>query len=104
MTELFKKKKLEILVEGALAPKVLKLAEEKGATGYTVFPALYGKGRQGGTWQRDDLTPALGQVRVMIIAGEDKALEIASAARELLGPYRAIILVGDVEVFRDDHF
>ena len=104
MTELFKKKKLEILVEGALAPRVLELAESKGATGYTVFPALYGKGRRGGTWQRDDLTPALGQVRVMIIAGEEQALEIAEAARELLGPYRAIILIGDVEVFRDDHF
>ena len=40
----------------------------------------------------------------MIIAAEDLALDIAEAARELLGPYRAIILVGDVEVFRDDHF
>ena len=65
MSELFKKKKLEILVEGALAPKVLALAEDRGATGYTVFPALYGKGRNGGSWQRDDLTPALGQVRVI---------------------------------------
>ena len=104
MSELFKKKKLEILVEGAMAPKVLALAEGKGAPGYSVFPALYGKGRGGGTWQRDDLTPALGRVRIMIIAEETLALEIAEAAHELLGPYHAIILIGDVEVFRDDHF
>ena len=104
MTELHPKKKLEILVEGALAPRVLDLAEKCGATGYTVFPALYGKGRGGGTWRRDDLTPALGQVRVVVIAGEEKALEIARGAREMLGEYRAIILVSDVEVFRDDHF
>ena len=97
------KKKIEIIVEAALARRVIQLAESLGAKGFTVLPTLAGRGHSG-DWGQADLSSALATQLIVIVAAPDLAERIAQSARALLADYAAVILVSEVEVFRDDHF
>jgi len=103
MRQRYVKKRLEIIVENALVRRVLNLLQKEGARGYTVLPASSGIG-DAGAWQRDDITPALGRTAILVIADEDQALRLAEAAYDLLADHATMILLSDVEVFRDDQY
>jgi len=100
MHELFRKKRLEIIVEGALVETVLGMLDREGATGYTISSASAGRG-DAGRWQRDDITPALGRATILVVAKEDVARRLAEAVYDLLADHAAMILLSDVEMFRD---
>ncbi len=100
MRQLFRKKRLEIIVEGALVETVRALLDREGATGYTISSASSGRG-DAGRWQRDDITPALGRATILVVANEDVARRLAEATDDLLTDHAAMILLSDVEVFRD---
>jgi len=97
------KKKVEIIVEAALARRVIQLTESLGAKGFTVLPTLAGRGKSG-DWQQGDLSSALATKMIVVVAAPELAERIAAEAHELLADYAAVILVSDVEVFRNDHF
>lgn len=48
----YPKKRLDITVESPLMPRMLKVLDDAGVSGYTVVNALAGKGTSG-TWHRD---------------------------------------------------
>jgi len=99
----FPKKKVEIIVEVALARRMQETIEALGAKGYTVFPNLRGKGR----WGERAKTGVFGvfeNVMIVVITGPETAAKILEAARDLTREGIGIAYVSDVDVLRDEHF
>lgn len=103
MTKLYRKKKIEIMVEAARARAIIDLIEKAGAKGYTIVPEVSGKGHRG---LRDDahLTDVFRNVMIIVVAAEDIAHRIIEHALPLLENYAGIVVVSDAEVIRDEHF
>jgi nitrogen regulatory protein PII len=51
------KKKLEIIIEAPMLNRLLDLLDRLAVTGYTVVPAIAGRGRDG-SWREGNLTDA----------------------------------------------
>lgn len=99
----YPKKKVEIIVEVALARRVQETIEALGATGFTVFPNLRGKGR----WGKRQNTGVFGVFEnqmIVVITGAETATKILEATHALTAQGICIAYVSDVEVMRDDHF
>lgn len=103
MTRLWRKKKIEIIVEAARARAIIEMIEKAGAKGYTVVPSVSGKGHRG---VRDsaDLSDVFHNVLIIVVAAEDIAARIVDASQSLLEHYAGIVVMSDVEVIRDEHF
>lgn len=103
MTQLWPKKKVEIVVEAARAGAIIELAERAGAKGYTVVPNVNGKGARG---IRDaaDLSDVFRNVLIVVIASDEVTARIVDGVQPLLENYAGIVLVSDVEVVRNEHF
>lgn len=103
MVQLYKKKRLEIIVEAARSRAVIEMIENAGARGYTVVPQVSGKGNRG---VRDDahISDVFRNILIIVIAAEDIAGRIIDQSQTLLENYAGIVVVSDVEVVRDEHF
>lgn len=99
----YAKKKVEIIVEVALAKRMQETIEGLGAKGYTVFPNLRGKGRWGER-SKSGVFGVFENVMIVVITNAATAEKILEAARELTREGIGIAYVSDVEVLRDDHF
>lgn len=100
---LWRKKKVEIIVEAARAPAIIEMIERAGAHGYTVVPNVSGKGH-GGLRDEADLTDVFSNVLIIVVAAEDIATRIVEASQAVLENYAGIVLMSDVEVVRSEHF
>lgn len=98
-----RKKKVEIVVEVARAPRILRMITEKGATGYTVVPNLGGKGRRGMRGGAD-VVQVFDNVMIVVVTTADVARAILAESQGLLKDYVGIVYMSDVEVVRDEHF
>lgn len=102
--ELHRKKRLEILVEAPIVPRVTALLEAKGALGYTVLPALSGLGADG-PWSRDGMVGPAGQMlMVLCILSEDKKDAVLEALFPLVKRHIGSLAVSDCEVVRPERF
>ena len=97
------RKKIEIIVDAPLATPVTALIDQIGATGYTVFQSIGGRGAEG-AWREDQLTGAQQKVLIMIIAAEDTASRLVERLSGELERYSCIIYVSVVEVVRAGKF
>lgn len=103
MVQLYKKKKVEIVVEAARARAVIEMIEAAGAKGYTVVPDVSGKGNRG---IRDEahLSDVFRNMLIIVIAAEEIASRIVEQSQALLVNYAGIVVVSDVEIVRNEHF
>ena len=100
----FLKKRIEIMVEAPLVARVLALLDERNVTGYTVLPAIAGRGR-GGSWHRDGLVGQAGAVvQIVSIVVESRVDEVLEPLFALVSRQIGIVSVCDVQVIRRDHF
>lgn len=98
------KKRLSIIIEAPFMNRLLDMLDELDVQGYTVVPALAGKGRHG-AWRRDSLSSDAGRmVQVLIVLDEEKVLPILTAIREVLDRQIGIVTIMDVEVLRPELF
>lgn len=98
------KKRIEVIVEAPILSRLLDDLDRLAVTGYTVLPALAGRGRTG-RWRRDDAVNPAGQmVCVLCITDEQKVEEVLGAVHRLLSRQIGIVAVSDVEVIRQEHF
>lgn len=98
-----RRRRLDVVVEQALADLVLRAIEAAGARCWFVAPTLGGRA-DSGAWQTG--LPAAGLGGVTIVAVGEAAL-IDPLAERLLGQLRdnaAVVLLSDVEVLRPTHF
>ena len=100
----FPKKRIEIMVEAPIMGRVLAKLDELGVGGYTVLPAIAGRGREG-VWHRDGLVGRAGAVVLVVcILDESRMEEVLDALFKLVSRQIGIVTVSDVAVIRKDHF
>lgn len=98
----FPKKRIEIIVEAPLLSRVIALLDELDVSGYTVFPAIAGRGSVG-SWHRDSshVQPAK---QILCIVDESREHEVLEPLFRLVSRQIGIITVSDVRVLRAEKF
>jgi PII-like signaling protein len=100
----YPKKRIDIVVEAPVAKRLLETLDDLGVSGYTVVPALAGRGRDG-SWQRDGLVGDAGRmVLVFCILDAGREDIVLDRIFRLVTRQIGIVTVSDVSVVRPDHF
>ena len=98
------KKRIEIMVEAPLVARVLALLDDRNVSGYTVLPAIAGRGRSG-SWHRDGLVGQAGAVvQIFCVVDESRVDEVLDPLFMLVSRQIGIVCLSDVQVIRPDHF
>lgn len=98
------KKRIEIMVEAPLLERVLDLLDKQGVSGYTVLPAIAGRGKDG-SWHRDGLVGRVGAVvQVFCILDESRVDQVLEPLFRLVSRQIGIVTISDVQVIRPEHF
>jgi len=101
---MYKKKRLELIIEKPAFKRASRVLEDSGVTGYTALPCMAGFGG-GKRWQRgNDLSASRDMVMIVSILDEDLLEKIIREVENLIGSHIGIISIGDVDVIRDDKF
>jgi hypothetical protein len=103
MIETVTRKRIEILVDTPLVPRLIKHARDVDISGWSLIHVDAGGGRDG-EWQHDDVTGAAAKTIILMIASEAKALALAEALAPFLDSYRLLLTIGDVQVIRGEKF
>ncbi|MEO1230301.1 MAG: hypothetical protein AAFZ18_15465 [Myxococcota bacterium] len=98
-----RKKKVEIITEATVVPRLLDIARQHGVRGSTVLPLASGEGHRG-TLGGAELSSAMAGRMIIFITDADTAQAVVEAVEALLTPYRMVLMTSDVEVVRDDYF
>jgi nitrogen regulatory protein PII len=98
------KKRIEIIIEAPILHRLTDLLDRSDVSGYTVIPALAGKGR-GGTWSREgQATEAGAMTMVIVVTSEHRVPGLLDEIYKLLARRIGIVTLSDVQVIRKDHF
>lgn len=98
------KKRIEIILEAVAVPRLLDLLDQLSVTGYTVVPAVSGRGH-GGPWSSDGQATAAGaMVVVTVITSAERLDAVVEPVFQLVRRQMGILSVSDVSVLRSDHF
>ncbi|MGB7206484.1 MAG: DUF190 domain-containing protein [Anderseniella sp.] len=98
------KKRIEIMIESPALSRVTDVLDDLETTGYTVLPALAGKG-MAGNWRRDDAFGDAAQIVCVVCITDAKRVEkILKALKDLVDRHIGIVSVADVTVIRAEHF
>jgi len=102
--ERHRKKRIEMIVEAPLENRLVDLLDQLSVKGYTVIPAISGRG-QDGVWRREGLVSDAGQMIVLVcIVDPSRAEDVVDRLYDFMANRIGIITVSDVDVIRDDHF
>lgn len=100
----YKKLRIEYVIEAPIVKRLTDCLDDAGVTGYTVLPALSGKGIDG-SWSREgQIIDAGRMVVVLCIVDPAKKDTILDATSPILQRQIGIVCLSDVEVLRNDHF
>jgi len=100
----FRKKRIDIIVEAPLVSRVIAIFDEHDVSGYTVIPAISGRGNVG-LWQRDSHARRISSaVLIFCVVDESREDELLEPLFELVSRQIGIITVSDVRVIRGDKF
>ena len=97
------RKRIEILADAPLVPRIAAACVAAGISGHTVMPALAGRGRAG-SWSEDRLSGAQSKVVVLAIASSERADALLDALAPVLDSHGLLVMVGDVAVIRGERF
>jgi PII-like signaling protein len=97
------RKRIEILTDAPLVPRIAAACEAAGISGHTVIPALSGRGRAG-YWSEDRLSGAQSKVVVLAIASSERADALLEALAPVLDSHGLLVSVGEVAVIRGERF
>jgi len=98
------KKRIDIVVEAPVLGRLLGVLDDLAVTGYTVVPALAGRGREG-SWRREGLVGEAGRmVVVFCIVDTQRVDAVLEPVFKLVSRQIGIVNVSDVSVIRPEHF
>ncbi len=104
MTQTFRKKRLEIIVEEPILNRLTDALIAAKVTGYTILPTLGGYGSEG-QWHRENALSRAGQmVTLVCILDESRVEAVLSAAYAIVSRQVGIVTLSDVEVVRPELF
>lgn len=99
-----RKKRIEIIIEAPLRTRLADLLNRTGVEGYTVLPAIAGRGVET-DWHREGQVTTAGQmIMVVCIVDPEQADEIVEAVYGMLSRHHGIVSLSDVEVIRRERF
>ncbi|MEQ1923554.1 MAG: P-II family nitrogen regulator [Pyrinomonadaceae bacterium] len=87
-------KKIEIIVDELAVPKVLKLLEDAGVSGYTVIKDATGKGERG-LRDGDELTGVFANSYVVTACPSESVSLIVESVRPILKKHGGVCLVSE---------
>lgn len=100
----YPKKRLSIIIEAPFQKRLLDILDRLEVPGYTVLPALAGRGKAG-AWSRDTLSSDAGRmVQVLCVLDAEQVDDVLQAVRDVLERQMGIVSLSDVEVLRPDNF
>ncbi len=98
------KKRIDIVIEMPMLKRLLDRLDDMAVTGYTVLPALAGRGSEG-SWRREGLVTEAGRmVMIICVLDETRVDEVLERIFELVSRQIGIVTVSDVSVVRDEAF
>lgn len=98
------KKRIEIVVEAPVLGRLLTVLDDLAVTGYTVMPALAGRGREG-SWRREGQVSDTGRMMVVFcIVDAQRVDAVLEPVFKLVSRQIGIVTVSDVAVIRPEHF
>jgi hypothetical protein len=103
MVETVTRKRLEILVDSPLAPKIIGLIDAAGISGWSQTYVDAGGGLDG-NWQTGELTGAATKSIVVAIASEAAAQRLIDSLAPILDSHRLLLTILEVSVVRGDRF
>lgn len=102
MIETVIRKRIEILVDTALARRVTDAIDKAQITGWTVLPVTSGSGRDG-RW-REERVMGTDKSLVLTIASVEKAEVLVDSLAPMLSSHGLLLTMWDVEVIRGERF
>lgn len=103
--ELHPKKRVEIIVEMPALKRILRYFDDNDIAGYTVKPAIAGRGASGRTWTREGLVSEAGRMMVILVIIDEARLEaVFDGLYTLVDQQIGVIAVSDCAVVRKDRF
>ncbi|QTD56206.1 P-II family nitrogen regulator [Parasphingorhabdus cellanae] len=103
MVATVQRKRIEILVDNPLIPKIISYVKQVDISGWSVIKIASGGGRDG-RWQQDEVSGAAAKSLVLMIANEEKAGQLTDVLAPLLDSHSLLLTVANVEVVRGDRF
>lgn len=103
MVQTVTRKRIEILIDTPLAPRIVSHINAVDISGWSVIHVDSGGGRNG-QWQHDDVTGAAAKTIILAVTSESKATALVDALAPILDSYRMLITIGDVQVVRGERF
>jgi PII-like signaling protein len=103
MVATVQRKRIEILVDTPLVPRIIAIVKKVDISGWSVIKIASGGGRDG-RWDHDEVTGAAAKSIVLMIANEEKAGLFADEVAPLLESHGLLITIGNVEVVRGERF
>lgn len=99
------KKRISVIVEQVYLDRVIALIEKAGASGFTVYDNIYGRGRHGKRDNFGSLKEFSGNVEVVTITSNEVAEIILEELQRLIDRnIHMIVHMVDTLVLRDSHF
>lgn len=102
MSETIIRKRIEILADTPLVPRVTAAIEAAAISGWTILPVQSGSGREG-AWREERVTGS-DKVLVLTIASAEKARNLADRLSPILTSHGFLLTIWDVEVIRGERF
>ncbi len=103
MVATVRRKRIEILVDNPLVPKIVNYVKKVDISGWSVIKIASGGGRDG-RWQQDEVSGAAAKSIVLLIANEEKANQLTDVLAPLLDSHSLLLTIANVEVVRGDRF
>jgi hypothetical protein len=103
MTDTTLRKRLDIIVDSPLVPRIVNLIEAAGISGWSQIHLQSGSGRDG-AWQSGELTDAAAKSMIITITSDGPAQVLIDSLAPFLDSYRLILTITDVAVVRGDRF
>ena len=103
MIETVTRKRIEILVDKPLVPRILRYVKEVDISGWSLMHVDRGGGREA-EWQDDDVTGAGAKVILLVITNEAKASALIESLAPILDSHGLLMTMGDVQVVRGERY
>jgi hypothetical protein len=103
MIETVTRKRIEILVDAPLVPRIVRYIKAADISGWSLIHVDSGGGRHG-EWRHDEVTEAAAKTIVLVIANAAKAGALIDALAPILDSHRLLLTMGEVQVVRGEKF
>lgn len=90
-------KRIEIVIEQPMAPRLKKQLDQIGVSGYTIIPGASGRGDRGRRRKDDPTGTFVNCVFIVACENDEEANRVVDEVRPLLSRSGGICLVSDAE-------